>query len=278
MSATSPRDTTSAPGPQGKNRGLGRHAPHPHKGTDWRKRENLMERPAADQIALETEQRYVAARAKVAELIEDGKENDWARIEAEAEPAVYALAGSLIRDLAGRTGERDLRLAIAAFMTSDRNHERRAGTVTRDLLRTAARRVAHAQRGWAPFYPSQTSRRLPTVLRIERQLEETGYPLDVQALELHLEVRSPTVARALRDLRLARVAKGRYALRRWGLPEYKNIETSLMQLIEVAGGRIELETAVRVIARRHDLRAESIRMKANGVAVKIEDGYVVRRG
>ncbi len=189
----------------------------------------------------------------------------------ELEAALYGLAGAMSRDhLCGARTPDECARHIDKFRKGEESADWKAGTLLRRLLPTALRRVQAAQRGWDRYYPGERTRPWGTTTdEMETVLIEAGRPLDTLEIEQRVRTSGTTVRLRLQDPRFRRVAKSRWALTVWGLPEYRSIADSLETLIEIAGGELDADTAVRIVARRHDVQETSINaaMDAQGFSV-----------
>ena len=96
---------------------------------------------------------------------------------------------------------------------------REAGAIARELLRRAARRVAWAENGRdrnRPLLKSEGVRKKYMRDHVAAVLYEADRPLTRYEIELRMQATHGVLSGAMRDDRLKRVAKGRWALRAWG--------------------------------------------------------------
>ena len=76
------------------------------------------------------------------------------------------------------------------------------------------------------------------------------------------------------DERLIRVNKTDWALRAWGMEEYTGITDEIAQRIEEAGGLIDLEEVIRVIAKQFNLSEGSVGTFSNAPMFVIEESKI----
>lgn len=114
-----------------------------------------------------------------------------------------------------------------------------------------------------------------TILRL------VGRPLSVGEINYHIgEGHAPTSLRnaLASDERFVRLDKAsNFGLREWGLEEYSGIAQEIVERIERAGGRVDLEDMVIELVEQFGVSASSVRTYAGSPAFLLESGQVVLR-
>ena len=168
-----------------------------------------------------------------------------------------------------------------------------------DVLVAAADEAADAleELGLATEMTSDFMRTRPTWRRIDDEtyvrwmgsvgdkantiLRLVGRPLSIGEINGHIgEGHAPTSLRnaLASDERFVRLDKAsNFGLREWGLEEYSGIAQEIVERIERAGGRVDLEDMVIELVEQFGVSASSVRMYAGSPAFLLEGGQVVLR-
>ena len=206
------------------------------------------------------------------------------RLEEETGEAVYACAGTLMRDLCGDTNSQRIKHEVAALGQIHHSTPSDASAIARELLRRAARRVAWAENGRdrnRPLLKSEGVRKKYIRDHVAAVLYEADRPLTRHEIELRLQATPGLLSGAMRDHRLKRVAKGRWALRAWDEREYLTAVNGLRDEIERAGGRARLPEVANRIAREHGLAAYAVEATAKAASSGFTvdaDGWIYAKG
>lgn len=117
--------------------------------------------------------------------------------------------------------------------------------------------------------------------KAETVLRLVGHPLSIAEINDHIA--EGHVATSLRnalafDQRFVRLDKAsNFGLREWGLEEYSGIAQEIVERIERAGGRVDLEDLVIELVEQFGVSANSVRMYAGSPAFLLQDCQVVIR-